>query len=55
MVRMLTFEKFHKTKKIKKIIQNILYFVSKCVKCILWQIVNEVIDNQDLNRNKDDF
>ena len=30
-------------------------FVSKSVKCILWQIFNEIIDNQDLYRNKDDF
>ena len=29
-------------------IQNILYFVSKSVKCKLWQISNEIVDNQDL-------
>ena len=34
---------------------NILFFVSKSVKCILWQICNEIVDNQDLYRNKDDF
>ena len=55
MVRKSTFEKFHKTKKNIFFIQNILYFVSKSVKCILWQIFNEIIDNQDLYRNKDDF
>ena len=32
-----------------------LYFVSKSVKCILWQIFNDIVDNQDLYRNKDDF
>ena len=50
-----TFEKFHKTKKNNFLIQNIFYFKSKSVKCILWQIFNEIIDNQDLYRNKDDF
>ena len=55
MVRKSTFEKFHKTKNSYFFIQNILYFVSKSVKCILWQIFNEIIDNQDLYRNKDDF
>ena len=55
MVRKSTFEKFHKKKQKYFFIQNILYFVSKSVKCILWQIFNEIIDNQDLYRNKDDF
>ena len=55
MVRKSTFEKFYKTKNSYFFIQNILYFVSKSVKCILWQIFNEIIDNQDLYRNKDDF
>ena len=55
MVRKSTFEKFYKTKNSYLFIQNILYFVSKSVKCILWQIFNEIIDNQDLYRNKDDF
>ena len=55
MVRKSTFEKFHKTKKSSFLIQNILYFVSKSVKYILWQTFNEIIDNQDLYRNKDDF
>ena len=51
MVRKSTFKKYQKT----FFFQNILYFVSKSVKCILWQIFNEIIDNQDLYRNKDDF
>ena len=55
MVRKSTFEKFHKQKNKKKFIQNTLYFVSKSVKCILWQIFNEIVENQDLYRNKDDF
>ena len=55
MVRKSFFENFIKQKKKNFIIQNILYFVSKSVKCILWQIFNEIIDNQDLYRNKDDF
>ena len=42
MVRKSTFEKFHKQKNFF-FIQNILYFVSKSVKCILWQIFNEII------------
>ena len=29
--------------------------MSKSVKCILWQILNEIVENQDLYRNKDDF
>ena len=49
------FENFYKTKYSYFFISNILYFVSKSVKCILWQIFNEIVDNQDLYRNKDDF
>ena len=55
MVRKSTFENFYTTKKSYFFIQNILYFVSKSVKCILCQILNEIVDNQDLYRNKDDF
>ena len=55
MVRKSTFEKFYKQKNSIFFIQNILYFVSKFVKCILWQKINEIVDNQDLYRNKDDF
>ena len=25
------------------------------VKCILWQIFNEIVENQDLFRNEDDY
>ena len=25
------------------------------VKCFFWQIFNEMVENQDLYRNKDDF
>ena len=46
MVRKSTVEKLHKPKKIILLIQNILYFVSKSVRCILWQIFNEIIDNK---------
>ena len=53
MVRKSTFEKFCKMI-IFFYIQNI-YFVNKSVKCILWQIFNEIVDNQDLYWNKDDF
>ena len=55
MVRKSTFEKFYNTKNSYFFIQNILYFISKSVKCILWQILNEIVENQDLYRNKDDF
>ena len=55
MVRKSTFENFYKTKNSYFFIQNILYFVSKSVKCILWQILNEIVENQDLYRNKEDF
>ena len=54
MVRKSTFEKFYITKNSYCFMQNILYFVSKSVKCILWHISNEIVDNQDLYRNKDD-
>ena len=55
MVRMSTFEIFYKKQKNSYFfIQNILYFVSKSVKCILWQIFNEIADNKDLYRNKED-
>ena len=30
-------------------------FRSVSVKCISWQIYNEIVENQDLYRNKDDF
>ena len=55
MVRKSTSEKFYKTKNFNFFILNILYFVSKSVKCILWQILNEIVENQDLYSNKDDF
>ena len=55
MVRKSTFEKFYETKNSYFFIQNILYFVSKSVKFILWQIFNEIVDNEDLFRNKEDF
>ena len=32
-----------------------MYLLSKFVKCIFRQILNEIIKNQDLYRNKDDF
>ena len=54
MVRKSTFEKFYKTKNSYFFIQNILYFVRKSVNCILWHL-NEIVDNQDLYRNKDIF
>ena len=46
---------FYKTNNSYFFIQNILYFVSKSVKCILWPIFNEIVDDKDLYRNKDDF
>ena len=56
MVRKSTFENFHETENSYFFfIQNILYFESKSVKCILLQISNEIVDNQNLYRNKDDF
>ena len=55
MVRKSTFENSYETKDSNFFISNILYFVSKSVKCMLWQIFNEIVDNQDLYRNKDDF
>ena len=55
MVRKSTFKICYKTKHSYFLIQNILYFVTKSVKCILWQIFNEIVDNQDLYRNKDDY
>ena len=33
---------------------KILHFISISVKCILWQKFNEIVENQDLCRNKDD-
>ena len=47
MVKKSTFKNFYKTKH--------SYFLFKPIKCILWQIFNEIVDNQDLYRNKDDF
>ena len=35
--------------------QKILYFISISVNCIFWQILNEIEENQDLYKNKDDF
>ena len=55
MVRKSTLKNFYKTTNSYFFIQNILYFVSKSLKCILWQIFKEIVDNQDLDRNKDDF
>ena len=34
---------------------KILYIISISVKCIFWQILNEIGENQDLYRNRDDF
>ena len=33
----------------------ILYFRSMSVKCISWPIFDEIVENQDLYKNKDDF
>ena len=55
MVRKSTFEKIYKTKNSYFFIKNILHVVSKSLKCILWQIFYEIVDNQDLYRKKDDF
>ena len=55
MVTKSTCEKNFKTKNSYFFIQNILYSVSKSVQCILWQIFNGIVDNQELYRNKDDF
>ena len=49
-----TYEKSFVTKKLNVLIQKILYFISIPVKCILKQVFNEIVDNQDLYRNKDD-
>ena len=35
------------------LIKKILYFRSISVKCIFLQIFNEIVENQDLYRNKD--
>ena len=32
---------------------KILYFINISVKYIFWQILNEIVENQDLNRNKE--
>ena len=49
----------HTKKKIQKkiyiLIKNILHLISTSVKCILWQILNENVENQDLYKNKDKF
>ena len=37
------------------LIQNILHFISIYVKCILWQIFNEIVENKGFYRKKDDF
>ena len=37
------------------LIQKILHFISISVKCRLWQIFNEIVENKDYYRNKDDF
>ena len=50
MVTKSTYEKFYKTKNSYFII---LYSVRKSVQCI--QIFNEIVYNQNLFRNKDDF
>ena len=42
-------------KKIKYLNSKDFTFLSISVKCILWQIFNEIVENQDLYRNKDDF
>ena len=42
-------------KKIKYFNLKDFTFISKSVKCILWQIFNEIVENKDLNRNEDDF
>ena len=34
---------------------NFKDFIIISVKCILWRIFKEIIENQDLYRNKDDF
>ena len=34
---------------------KISYFRSLSVKYISWSIFNEIVENQDLYRNKDDF
>ena len=52
---MKAYEKSFVTKKWNILIQKILHFISISVKYILWQIFNEIVDNQDLYRNKDDF
>ena len=31
------------------------YYISISFKSLLWQIFNEIVGNQDLYRNKDDF
>ena len=53
MVRKSTFEKFHKTK--TKFLFRTFYICKEICKMYTLQIFNEIIDNQDLYRNKDDF
>ena len=52
MIRKSTFEKFYNTKKFLFLFRTYIYLVSKSVKCLFWQIFNEIIDNQDLYRKK---
>ena len=35
--------------------KKILYFISTSVKCIFWLIYNEIRENEDLQRNRDEF
>ena len=48
-----TFEKSLKQKILKFNVKDFVLSIS--VKCIFWQIWNEIVENQDLYRNKDDF
>ena len=50
-----TYEKNFVTKKWNVLILKILHLISISVKCTLWQIFNEIVDKQDLYRNKADF
>ena len=43
------------TNRLNVLIQEILHFISISVKCILWKLSNEIVENHDLYRNKDDF
>ena len=36
-------------------IQKIFHFINIFLKCIFWQIYKEIVENQDLYRNKVDF